>query len=101
MRIEGYWKRKDTNCYDEYSWPEPHDEPQELEKEFLAALAEAEKIAEQVNYRGFSICRLCDKDNGSSEFVLHGWKWPSGFKHYVEVHHIRPSEEFLLFILGL
>ncbi len=56
--------------------------------------------AYEVAYRGWSTCRICGKRNGSTEYVFDGWKWPSGFRHYVEAHNLRPSLAFIEFITG-
>lgn len=50
-------------------------------------------------YMGSSRCRICDKQNGSREYHIHGWIWPEGFRHYVEVHNVKPSDDFIKFIM--
>ena len=46
-------------------------------------------------YRGFSFCRICDFTNGSREFKYKGFVWPDGFRHYIEEHNVKPSDEFI------
>ena len=51
------------------------------------------------HYRGYSPCRLCDKeDNGSAEFAFVvdkvRWLWPEGYMHYLRDHNVCPSDEF-------
>jgi hypothetical protein len=51
-------------------------------------------------YRGSSTCRICGIRNGYREFNIAGWQWPSGFRHYIEAHNVRPSLAFQEFIIG-
>jgi len=50
-------------------------------------------------YRGWSMCRLCRVLNGSEEFEYGGYRWPSGFLHYVEVHNVCPPDSFVTAVL--
>ncbi len=51
-------------------------------------------------YRGWSMCRLCQVPNGNEEFEHGGFRWPSGFLHYVEAHNVRPPDAFVDAILA-
>ena len=43
-----------------------------------------------------------EKDAGDAEYTLRGkWIIPEGYKHYVELHDVKPSEEFETFLLAL
>lgn len=75
---------------------------------FVRALAKAEDSANlsgySVQYRGSSMCRCCDKLNGSAEFQVpigggHEWRWPIGLSHYIDRHNVRPSQAFIDFII--
>lgn len=47
-------------------------------------------------WRGYSHCRLgCERLDGTRDLGDGTFVWPEGFAHYVEVHGIRPPEEFL------
>jgi|SRR5215208_4033156 len=103
-RKEGFWRAPPTSFYEDpqyrgLPWPEAHDEPMEDKEVFLEALNYAEAFAEVTSYRGWSTCRLCGKHNGSVQFDLRGWTWPEGYRHYIEVHNVRPSPEFKAFVL--
>jgi hypothetical protein len=65
---------------------------------FITALLRKQDRASVVSYRGFSMCRLCGKGNGSQEYTLNGWVWPSGYLHYINFHNVRPSKEFRAFV---
>jgi hypothetical protein len=52
-------------------------------------------------YMGISPCRCCNADNGSAEYVYAGWKWPEGYRHYLEEHNVEPSASFMVFINNL
>ena len=89
---EGYWRR----TFDEASdlpWPESGAEWLDRDA-FLENLAWVESQAHAVALAGFSTCRVCGRPNGTSEFWLDDWAWPEGFRHYVELHGIRPSARF-------
>ena len=100
MKIEGYWNNT-ANRYPEYPMPVQADEPFENKCEILKLLTTAENRAVVNHYRGWSNCRCCGTHNGSTEFALGGWLWPEGFRHYVEVHNVKPTDEFLKEVLGL
>lgn len=70
------------------------------QEKFLVHLDRIEALAKRVAYRGFSVCRLCKKGNGSEDFTYQGWTWPSGYAHYIRDHNVRPSLAFQEFILG-
>lgn len=69
------------------------------------------RMPSEVHYRGFSSCRLCDKqDNGTYEHTLAEWTdsekrptiaWPEGYEHYIEAHNVVPSREFYELVLRL
>ena len=53
-----------------------------------------------VESRGFSICRVCECANGSRTFVRGGFMWPDGFRHYIEEHNVKPSDDFIDMVNG-
>lgn len=98
LNREGFW-------YSEHSpylpKPVPREKAWKGKREFLTALAEKESSpdANSTQYRGWSTCRICGCNNGSSDYELDGWLWPVGYSHYVEEHNVRPSLAFQEFIL--
>ena len=50
-------------------------------------------------YRGFSLCRLCGCQNGSSELTDGVWVWPEGLAHYVRRHDVRLPDVFIRYVL--
>jgi hypothetical protein len=58
-------------------------------------------------YLGYSKCRICDENNGSSEFELtiksnnDIWVWPQGLVHYYKTHSVIPSRAFYDMIMEL
>lgn len=97
MKIEGYWY-SDYEPNKKYPMPVPFDGVWDKKELFLNRLDKKEKKASVTRYRGLSKCRICGCFNGSEEFTLNGWKWPSGFKHYVKDHNVLPTTDFMLFI---
>lgn len=96
LKKEGFWYSKETPGF---PMPVANATPWEGKNEFLSKLSKIEEKAVIIRYRGWSVCRICSKHNGSTEFNLAGWCWPSGFRHYVEEHNVKPSNEFLNFVL--
>jgi hypothetical protein len=95
-KYEGFWRaRRDEES--ELPWPTSV-ESWSVRSAFLESLTAIEAIAERIAYRGYSRCRLCGYQNGHESFQLAAWQWPTGFRHYVEQHHVRPSPEFVTFI---
>lgn len=75
-------------------------DPWEGQQDFLVSLKEIESVANTVHFRGISRCRLCGKVNGSITYQANGWEWPEGYRHYIEVHNVRPSLAFQEMVLG-
>ncbi len=108
---EGFWrstKEENSSGMDTVSstlptgfpFPLANEQPWEGQAEFLVKLSQAEAKAKKTRYRGLSSCRLCKKMNGCVEYTLEDWTWPGGFRHYIEVHNVRPTEVFLQFIMN-
>lgn len=90
---EGFWS--DVHA------PNASDTPWCGRDAFLRILRDVEDAAAVRTYRGASTCRVCHKVNGSREFETSGAIWPSGLRHYIEVHNVMPSREFQQHIEGL
>src|SRR5258705_1071615 len=97
-RYEGFWRRR-IDEESELPWP-VQVEHWPARAAFFASLWSIEAIAERIAYRGYSRCRVCGCQNGSESLRLGQWEWPAGFRHYVEEHQVRPSGEFVTFIMG-
>jgi hypothetical protein len=106
QRFEGFW----------WSEREPHfpkpvssDVAFEGKEAVIVALEKLEKdiylhkdrAGTCVYFKGFSICRCCGAENGDMEFSYKNWKWPVGLSHYVKVHNIKPSDDFLKDVLHI
>lgn len=50
-------------------------------------------------YRGFSLCRVCGCQNGSSELADGVWVWPEGLAHYVRRHGVRLPDVIIRYVL--
>jgi hypothetical protein len=98
-RFCGHW-RMSPDEDSELPWPKPEG-AWAGRSAFLTSLDRVEAIAERVQYRGYSHCRICSCVNGSEALRLGVWEWPSGFRHYIADHQIRPSDEFEAFISGI
>lgn len=96
MKKEGFWYSKH-----EPNLPRPEQiwsDKKALHK-FLVLLKHTEKKATRKCQKGASKCRICGKNNGSCTFFYKNWTWPDGLIHYVANHNIKPSREFIQFIM--
>ncbi len=97
FKVEGYW----------WSEQEPHfSRPQvnsfKAYQEKLFVLTELDIRTAKSNithFKGYSTCRICGCRNGSQAHTLDGWVWPEGFRHYIDVHNVKPSAEFIEWLL--
>ena len=96
LRREGFWF---SISEPHYPVPKPFNKEWDGQKDFLVALKRKEGKASKDQYRGMSTCRICFKLNGSEEYTLEGWVWPSGLKHYIQDHNVKPTQEFIDFVL--
>lgn len=66
---------------------------------FLKQLSKIESKAQSAHYKGWSTNRWDGSRNGSSEFKYKGWRWPAGYRTYIE-RGVLPSKTFFKFIMG-
>lgn len=92
---EGFWWSRD-----EPELPMPiADVDWDLRDAFVASLRSLETRAQRTAYKGSAPCRLCDRrTNGSETLTFAGWRWPSGYMHYVRDHGVKPSPRFERFV---
>lgn len=66
------------------------------------AVADALDAAPRImGWRGISRCRICGRMNGSQTLGhRNGPVWPEGFGHYVRDHGVRPSADFIRWLLA-
>lgn len=48
---------------------------------------------------GWSDCRICGIRNGSNCCGDGKWVWPEGFVHYLEIHNVKPPQEFIDYVI--
>ena len=98
QRIVGYWAPKTgRGVFAGLPVPESYIDPSWSDSEREAVLR---YLAEGygplvVRYMGSSYCRICDKENGCSEFTDGTYTWPEGLAHYVRDHGLKPAQEFI------
>jgi hypothetical protein len=106
MIYAGFWK---SGSKENKKFPNPkaRKKPWMRQKEFLQNLQLIESkiqnhnLGKVLHYKGYSCCRICEEngqDMGSVTFELGGWRWPSGFTHYISKHNVKPSYSFIEFI---
>jgi hypothetical protein len=95
---EGFFRKFEDEA-SSLPWPVP--EPEwERRSEFLERLQVIEATSGHMDWMGYSICRLCGRSNGASDYKAGRWIWPEGYRHYISEHLIRPSADFEAFVLG-
>lgn len=102
-RIEGYWYSEHIEKYKGIVYPMP--EPNVLtedEAKYIHALIKAKEDVAHVNrYRGFSRSRITGETLGNAEYETDSWIWPGDFAdHYVLKHRVKPTDDFLKYIIG-
>lgn len=93
---EGFWRSQEEP---DLPMPMARSKPMGDKGEFLCNLQLKQDGARESAYRGFSVCRICRKPNGNEEYAGGGWRWPQGYRHYIEEHNVQPSPEFFDFIM--
>lgn len=110
LRALGYWKwnpQKDNDWVQRIAagyehLPDPRDfvDPAWDPKTRAVVVDYLKSGSQLVQWRGWSNCRLCNVGNGSTCLSDGTFVWPEGFAHYVEVHGVRPPEEFARHVTG-
>lgn len=95
-RVEGYWGVSEEDK--QYPWPKAGVEPWDEQDNFLKNLYKVQDTMEPKGYRGWSNCRICGMKNGSQEYEDDNWIWPAGYAHYIELHNVKPTEDFAQYI---
>ena len=98
-RAIGYW-RQDHGGEPDLADPRDFVDPSwdTDEKARVIAYVKAGQQVEQ--WRGYSYCRFCGCQNGSTCLGDDLFNWPCGFAHYLEAHQVRPSSEFVAHVLA-
>lgn len=104
MKRIGYWYSK---LEPQYPMPIENSSTREQFEKQLEIFINFSHTSREVFYRGFSTCRICGKNVGSSEYekVINKETvvMPSGLLHYLEEHNVLvpglleiPYEKFIL-----
>jgi hypothetical protein len=97
-KMEGFWYSKMEPYF-----PMPKENPISFprKEEILKAYDKVIQRALVKYYRGSSTCRCCKAWNGSKEFEFKGWKWPEGYRHYIDIHNVIPTKRFMENVLNI
>jgi len=101
---ESYWRNNkkddDNDSFGKlFPYPEENIKKWSGQDQFLEQLINKEKNIKLSETNRNKNCLLCNKKNINkgryydSEFV-----WEDGLKHYIEIHNIKPTDEFIEFI---
>jgi hypothetical protein len=65
-------------------------------QERVRVITHLKRGREHASYFGTSTCRLCGlADLGCKDLTDGVWIWPEGFAHYLEMHAVKPPQEFV------
>lgn len=86
-------------------WPTPTVDAKawRAQAEFRIQLRKVEQACQgfdKKEFFGASVCRLCRKMNGSEEYAMGGYVWPSGYLHYLQNHLVLAPQPFVDMVLG-
>ena len=100
----GYWRDwREPNSGDlspNLPWPTDFvDLKWDVEERALFLEKLKEKSEVHTIWRGLSLCRICAKLNGSQCRTDGVHIRPEGYVHYIEVHNLKPPEDFIKHIL--
>jgi len=102
VKCIGYWATAENPLVDWYAqkgivlpWPGQHVDLSWDADERAMVLGYLRSCPDVEYWRGWSMCRLCSADLGSTDKGDGIYMWPDGFDHYVEAHGVRPPKEFI------
>jgi hypothetical protein len=115
MKIEGYWKekpyvfekelsngtiyRREIPAKTDYPTPIPNVLSEDEANEIYKLIVQKQNDATLVSYRGSSQSRITGERLGNEEYQTDEWLWPADFAHhYVLIHKVRPTDEFIKWI---
>lgn len=103
LRQEGFWcgANEQFSLFKNEPFPQANKMSQEETDQFLLLLTEFESKTPFFKCMGYSTCRICGQNNGTSTYYTDLFAWPNGYKHYIQEHGVRPSAAFVLHIRGL
>jgi len=97
LKMIGYWYSK---------WDPDFPMPQnfvdktwdETERQLVIKYLKTAKFYE--GWMGWSSCRFCEQENGSTCLTDGVYVFPEGFAHYIEEHNVKPDQEFIDHIIN-
>lgn len=111
-KYEGFW-RKDPNPNHKdnlrdfnnnpFPFPKENDKPWDGQEQFLKKLLVINKLTILVIYdlkkKDYENCRLCGEFNVYTKgFMLKNMNWNNTLPHYITVHNLKPTTEFINFV---
>jgi len=82
-----------------FPWPKEANIEWQNKDAFLNRLVDLQEGLESVAYESPRDCILCDKIGVSTKlYELNHRRWQDGLEHYIRVHNIKPSNEFIDFV---
>ena len=96
MKRIGYW-RQEEDSEEDLPWPQEGRLSDEAKKKVADYL---DKGKEHAAWMGWSTCRICGKNNGTTCMMRDGFVYPEGYSHYIRDHNIMPDLDLLAKVLS-
>ena len=97
-----YEKKRSDDMYPDLPFPQESETKWEGQDEFVQNMKNRQnKIGLSMHTKGFSTCRICKCVNGTASYTTAKAEWPEGALHYVENHNVKPTQEFINYIMGI
>lgn len=103
MKKVGFWRGKEQDTNDTRGFPrvenfiDPSWDADERNRVVVYLTKGSHRVRRM---RGHSTCRVCGCRNGSAGVSDGTYTWPSGFRHYIEGHNVKPPQDFIDYVNG-
>lgn len=96
LNKEGYWRSK---LHPRLPIPKHKGSGWKGRADFLRDYWYAKrKATRKVSNDENHICLCCGQVASNIEYTLGEWQWPDSYEHYIKIHGVRPTDEFIRFI---
>jgi len=104
IKIVGYWNNAE-NKFPMFPTPVAREKPWKGKRDFVAALTQleemiGEKLVGRTVVKGANKCLMCGEVKGGTEYQYNEWRWPESLLHYVQLHNVKPDQEFIDYIMA-
>lgn len=104
IKIVGYWNNAE-NKFPMFPTPVAREKPWKGKRDFTNALIRLETAIEEKKVgntvvKGANKCQMCGETRGGTEYQYNEWRWPESLLHYVQLHNVKPDQEFIDYVMA-